>query len=57
VKGCSRKYGYVLYDSASKKIYKLDNQEKPSEFAAQKVKITGNLDGNTIHVVTIEAAK
>ena len=57
VKGCSRKYGYVLYDPASKKIYKLDNQTKPADFAAQKVKITGNLDGETIHVLKIEPAK
>ena len=56
-KGCARKHEYVLFDSASKKIYRLDNQESPAKFAAQKVKITGNLDGETIHVVKLEAAK
>jgi hypothetical protein len=56
-KGCARKYEYVLFDTAGKKIYRLDNQETPAKFAAQKVKITGNLDGDTIHVLKIEAAK
>jgi hypothetical protein len=57
VKGCARKYGYVLYDAAGKKIYRLDDQVTPAKFPAQKVKVTGNLDGDTIHVLKIEAAK
>lgn len=57
VKGCSRKYGYVLYNPATRKIYKLDDQQKPAAFAAQKVKVTGNLDGDTIHVLSMAAAK
>lgn len=56
-KGCARQHEYVLYDAASKKIYRLDDRETPAKFAAQKVKITGNLDGETIHVVKIETAK
>ncbi len=56
-KGCARKFEYVLFDAAAKKIYRLDNQETPSKFPAQKVKVTGNLDGDTIHVLKIEAAK
>lgn len=56
-KGCARAHEYVLFDSANKKIYRLDNQDSPAKFAAQKVKITGNLDGNVIHVVKLEAAK
>src|SRR5437899_2365769 len=31
VKGCARKYGYVLYVPATKKIYKLSDQERPAE--------------------------
>ena len=39
------------------KIYDLSDQDKPKEFAGQKVKVTGTLDGDTIQVTTIEAAK
>ncbi|GAC1434261.1 MAG: hypothetical protein NVS9B5_21020 [Terriglobales bacterium] len=47
---------YVLYDSATKKVYKLDDQTKPQQFAGQNVKVTGNLDKSTetIHVTNIE---
>ncbi len=47
---------YVLYDAASKKVYKLDDQTKPQEFAGQSVKVTGSLDksSETIHVTNIE---
>ena len=48
---------FVLYDAASKKIYKLDDQQKPIQFAGEKVKVTGTLDKatNTIHVADIKA--
>jgi len=48
---------FVLYDAASKKIYKLDDQQKPVQFAGEKVKVTGTLDKatNTIHVADIKA--
>ena len=39
------------------KIYDLSDQDKPKEFAGQKVKVTGTLDGDSIQVTTIEAAK
>jgi len=47
---------YVLYDAASKKVYKLDDQTKPQQFAGQNVKVTGSLDksGDTIHVTDIK---
>jgi hypothetical protein len=47
---------YVLYDSANKKVYPLDDQKKPSEYAGDKVKVSGMLDKatNTIHVSGIE---
>ena len=54
VKGGSQ---YVLYDSASKTVYQLDDQNNPERFAGQKVTVTGNLDAasNTIHVANIKA--
>lgn len=56
VKGCARRYGFVLYDPATKKIYKLSDQERPAELAAKKVKIRGALDKatQTIYVSSIE---
>ncbi len=49
---------FVLYDSAKKTTYMLDDQEKPKEFAGQKAKVTGNYDKatKTIHVESVEAA-
>jgi Protein of unknown function (DUF5818) len=39
-------------------VYQLDDQEKPTEFAGQKVTIIGTYDGETktIHVQTIQSA-
>jgi hypothetical protein len=56
VKGCARRYGYVLYVPSSKKIYKLSDQERPAELAARKVRIKGALDKTTqtIYVSSIE---
>lgn len=56
VKGCARKYGYVLYVPSTKKIYKLSDQERPAELAAKKVRIKGALDKatQTIYVSSIE---
>jgi hypothetical protein len=45
---------YVLYDSAAKKIYQLDDQTKPEQFAGKGVKVTGTLSKDTIHVTSIE---
>lgn len=49
---------FVLYDGTKKATYMLDDQEKPKEFAGQKVKVTGTYDKatKTIHVATIEPA-
>jgi hypothetical protein len=49
---------FVLYDAATKSVYQLDDQDKPKEFAGQKVKVNGSLDKKTktIHVTAIEAA-
>jgi hypothetical protein len=56
VKGCARRYGYVLYVPSTKKIYKLSDQERPAELAAKRVKIKGALDKTTqtIYVSSIE---
>lgn len=55
VKGMNGKY--VLYDAAAKKTYKLSDQKAPEKFAAKKVLVTGTLDGETIQVQSIAAAK
>lgn len=49
---------FVLYEAAKKATYQLDDQEKPKEFAGQKVKVTGTYDKatKTIHVQSIGAA-
>jgi hypothetical protein len=56
VKGCARRYGYVLYIPSTKKVYKLSDQERPAELAAKKVRIKGALDKatQTIYVSSIE---
>ncbi|HTP35753.1 MAG TPA: DUF5818 domain-containing protein [Candidatus Acidoferrales bacterium] len=48
---------YVLYDASAKKTYKLSDQKTPEKFAAKKVTINGTLDGDTIKVDSIAAAK
>jgi Protein of unknown function (DUF5818) len=49
---------YVLYDSATKTVYQLDDQKKPMAFAGAKVAVTGTLDDSTktIHVTKIKAS-
>ena len=48
---------FVLYDATSKTVYELDDQQKPMQFAGDKVKVMGTLDKatNTIHVTDIKA--
>ena len=48
---------YVLYDG--KDVYELSDQQKPREFAGQRVRITGALDSKTktIQVDSIAAAR
>ena len=54
-KNCIKMGGkYVLYDSAAKKVYQLDDQTKPEQFAGKSVKVTGTLSKDTIHVTDIE---
>ena len=49
---------YVLYNAAKKTVYQLDDQQKPEQFAGQKVTVTGTLDKatKTVHVASIQAA-
>jgi hypothetical protein len=58
VRGCARRYWYVLYSPATKKVYKLSDQQQSAMFAAKKVKVKGSLDKatQTIQVRTIEPA-
>lgn len=46
---------FVLYNSATKHVYNLDDQLQPEAFASQEVTVTGTYDkeGNTIHVTKI----
>ncbi len=48
---------YVLFDAAHKKVYQLDDQTKPEQFAGASVKVKGTLDKatQTIHVTDIQA--
>lgn len=54
VKGGSK---YVLADAARGKVYQLSDQDKAKPFPGAKVKVTGQLEGDTIQVTSIEAAK
>ena len=49
---------FVLYDSATKTAYELDDQDKAKDLAGQKVKVEGTLNKSTksIHVDKINAA-
>jgi hypothetical protein len=47
------KYALIVGDN----VYELSDQKTPEKFAAQKVKVTGTLDGKTIQVQSIAAAK
>jgi hypothetical protein len=46
---------YALYDG--KNVYELRDQKAPAKFAAKKVRVTGTLNGKTIQVDSIAAAK
>ena len=48
---------FVLADTANNKVYQLSDQQKPKAFAGEKVKVTGTLQGDTIQVSSISAAK
>lgn len=45
---------YVLYDPREKKVYQLDPQSSVADHATHHVKVSGTLDGDTIHVESVE---
>jgi hypothetical protein len=47
---------YVLFSPDTKTVYQLDDQKKPEQFAGERVKVKGTLDGQTIHVQNISKA-
>lgn len=47
------KYALIVGDN----VYELSDQKTPEKFAAQKVKVTGTLNGKTIQVQSITPAK
>jgi len=44
---------YVLYDTATKKMYQLDPQSAVADHAGHHVSISGTMDGDTIHVTHV----
>jgi hypothetical protein len=46
---------FVLYNSESKRVYKLDDQQKPEALAGQQVTVIGTYDkdARAIHVINI----
>lgn len=53
---CAKDGSFVLYDSDTKTVYQLSDQQKPMRFAGQKVRISGPYDekSQTIEVESIE---
>lgn len=58
-KKCVSEHGakLALYDTANKKVYVLDPQEKVTGHEGHSVTVTGTLDGDTIHVESLEMNK
>lgn len=45
----------VLYDSSTKKVYQLQNQQKAMDYAGQKVKVAGTqTQDNVVQIETIQ---
>jgi hypothetical protein len=55
--GCVKAGGQFVLFGLNKTTYQLDDQEKPVEYAGQKVTVIGTYDGatKTIHVQSIQA--
>jgi hypothetical protein len=56
---CVRYLGGDFVLSSKNEVYRLDNQEKVSQFAGRKVKITGTLEpkSKVIHLLEIEPSE
>lgn len=44
---------YVLYDPATRAMYSVDDQEKIAQYAGQRVRVRGMIEGNEIKVISI----
>jgi Protein of unknown function (DUF5818) len=47
---------YVFVNGADSKVFKLDPADKAKGHGGHEVKVTGTVEGDTIHVKSIEAA-
>ena len=57
---CARDGGsFALYDSASKKVYSLEDTKQVREYAGQRVEVTGTFDddADVLHVKSIALGK
>jgi Protein of unknown function (DUF5818) len=57
--GCVKAGGQFVLFGLNKTTYQLDDQEKPVDYAGQKVTVIGTYDGatKTIHVQSIQAVR
>ena len=44
----------VLYDTVNHKVYQLDPQSAVSDHASHHVRVSGTVDGDTIHVTSVK---
>ena len=44
----------VLYDTANHKVYQLDPQSEVSDHASHHVRVSGTMEGDTIHVTAVK---
>ena len=61
-KGCTLKCAesgakFVLYNTADKKTYKLDKQDEAKAHVGAEVVVTGEAEGDSIKVTSIEESK
>ena len=56
---CAKDHGaaLVFYNNADKKIYKLDKQDEAKAHVGAEVTVTGEADGDSIKVSSIEESK
>ena len=48
---------FILADRTNRKVYELQDQIAPRRFAGKKVRVTGEIDGQSVRVETIEQAE
>lgn len=57
VKGCVKKGAAPVFVTADGKVVKIANPDKVNDHLGQKVKVTGNLDGETLTIDSVETAQ